>query len=199
LHRFATGSGFEAISGLGDASIPKLVRAVQAALEAVPTIPLADAEGVATSLVRALESTVSRTRVVVSGEVRRRLSRVSRVGLLAVGANGPEATAGFCRLGAPVVSTNRRAVIRLDRGILADLETATEESSAVALLRATGSRRHVRQLEDRAEAVGLELGRDALFDHGRVVPLAGEAELYARLGLLEVPPEQRDGVEERGC
>jgi hypothetical protein len=56
----------------------------------------------------------------------------------------------------------------------------------VALVRASGSRRHVRQLEERAESLGVALGDGA----------TDEADVYARLGLPLIPPERREGLDE---
>jgi DNA polymerase (family 10) len=197
LRRFAEGRGFEAVPGLGDKSAARLVSAVAAASKELPRVPLAEAARTADALAAGLAAARPDAEVLVAGEVRRRCAAVARIDLLAVVAGDPtDACAAFARLGDARLRTAWRAVVATTIGLEAELHTAAPAARAVALVRATGSRRHVRQLEERAEEVGLALGRDGLTEGGERVPLGSEAELYARLGLQYVEPPDRDGVDE---
>jgi DNA polymerase (family X) len=205
LARFAEGGGFEAIAGLGDKSIARLVNAVAAAVAATERVALADADRLADALASGLAAARSDAKVIVAGEVRRRRAEVTCVELLAVVADdaaGVGAALVALPLAAePIVLTADRAEIATREGVRAALFVAAPRERVVALVRATGSRRHVRQLEERAEERGLALRRDGLFDlragaEPEPIELADEADLYARLGLAYVEPERREGLDE---
>jgi DNA polymerase (family 10) len=83
-----------------------------------------------------------------------------------------------------VVRVEREArVAHLADGIALRLHPATPDDVGTVLVRATGSERHLRELEARAPDI---LAR----------AFATEAELYGALGLAYVPPEQRAGADE---
>jgi DNA polymerase (family 10) len=80
---------------------------------------------------------------------------------------------------------------RIAGGMTLKIDVAAPEHFGTALVRATGSERHVALLEALAEARGT-----SLFPENTAVPLlraATEPELYAALGLGYVPPELREG------
>jgi DNA polymerase (family 10) len=63
----------------------------------------------------------------------------------------------------------------------------------IALLLATGSPDHLRELSAVAEGRGLALSPQGLTRGGAVVAAKTEAEIYAALGLQFIPPELREG------
>jgi DNA polymerase (family 10) len=80
---------------------------------------------------------------------------------------------------------------RIAGGMTLEIDVAEPEHFGTALVRATGSGRHVALLEALAEARGT-----SLFPENTAAPLlraATEPELYAALGLGYVPPELREG------
>jgi DNA polymerase (family 10) len=89
-----------------------------------------------------------------------------------------------------------RQVLRVDRekaiahvadGVKIRLHAATATNWGSKLFAATGSDAHVAAIQQRAEARGIDLAQHSF---------ANEAELYAAVGLLWVPPEQRQGADE---
>ncbi len=191
LQRFAEGGGFEAIPGLGDKSIVRFVSAIADTVDAQDRVALADAERWAGDLVAELGAAHPDVEIVVAGEVRRRRSEVSGIDLLAVTAGDPSGViASFLTLPSveePLVHAPSRAEATTRDGLRAVLYVAAPEAAGIALLRATGSPRHVRQLEERAQERGVSLGG---------ADLDTEEEVYARLGLPFVPPERREGLDE---
>lgn len=198
LRRFAEGGGFEAVPGLGDRTIARLVPAVATAWKGLPHLPLAEAARLAERLRAGLEARVPGAEVTVAGEVRRGVADVSAVELLAVTAAekraAAEAFAGLPEARETRVLTPDRAEVATDSGLPAILHVAAPGERWVALVRATGPRRHLRDLEEAASAAGLELGAGGLYEAGAGAPveLGGEEELYARLGLEPVPPSLRE-------
>src|SRR5262249_31368197 len=80
------------------------------------------------------------------------------------------------------------------RGLQIDLRVGAEHQLGAAVLYFTGSKGHNVKLRQRALARGLTLNEYALTaqDDGRVVAGATEAEIYAALGLPEIPAVLRE-------
>lgn len=199
LARFAKGGGFEAIPGLGDKMIDKLVAGVRAAVKAQPHVALDEARRVAERLAAELAAAVPEAIVTIAGEVRRRRPEVASLDLLAVDRDARTAVEAFASLPAvsrPVVLAPDRAEVETESGLRATLRVATAADRWGALVRATGSPRHVRQLEERARETGLTFDGNRLARDGVEVPLASEEDLYAALGLPYIAPEEREGTGE---
>jgi DNA polymerase (family 10) len=88
-----------------------------------------------------------------------------------------------------------KSSVRLWGGIQADLRLVPEESRGAAMQYFTGSKSHNIALRDRAIARGFKLNEYGLFrvEDGVLVAGRTEAEIYAALGLAEIPPELREG------
>src|SRR5205085_10744798 len=65
-----------------------------------------------------------------------------------------------------------------------------------ALLYATGSQRHLEQLETLAREKRLTLSKDGLGKAGNPLSARTERDIYRRLGLSFIPPELREGHDE---
>jgi DNA polymerase (family 10) len=65
----------------------------------------------------------------------------------------------------------------------------------ITLLLATGSRRHVETLEQRAAAMGMALTPAGLRRGRKIVAARSEAEIYEALGLQSIEPELRGGLD----
>jgi DNA polymerase (family 10) len=66
----------------------------------------------------------------------------------------------------------------------------------ISLLRATGSKRHLEQLEQRAAGKGMTLTPDGLRRGGKIVAAKTEPQIYRALGLCYIEPELREGLGE---
>ena len=88
-----------------------------------------------------------------------------------------------------------KSSVRLWGGIQADLRLVHEESRGAAMQYFTGSKSHNIALRDRAIARGFKLNEYGLFrvDDGSLVAGRTEADIYGALGLVEIPPELREG------
>jgi DNA polymerase (family X) len=78
-------------------------------------------------------------------------------------------------------------------GITAFLTLAPAENFGAVWLARTGSDSHLRELQARAETLGLNLGPEGLYDGANLLPAQEEEEIYRRLGLAWIPPELREG------
>jgi DNA polymerase (family X) len=137
------------------------------------------------------------TKAEVAGEVRRDLEVVSSVDLVAASKRPSDVLAAFRDLSGAVHADasdeDDRAEIRFSDGLVARLTCVPPERFVPALVRATGSEAHVRQLEARAEAEGLRFAADGLRRGGERLKTATEKAFYRALGLDFVEPELREG------
>jgi DNA polymerase (family 10) len=137
----------------------------------------------------------------IAGAIRRRMEIVRDVDLVCAVRGIPSVVAAsFAQLrGVREVlgGGGRTMSLRLEDGVRVDVSCVRPEQFALALWRATGSTAHVKQMTERAAALGLVLAGDELRDRdGALIPIADEAAFYARLGLAYVVPEQREAMGE---
>ncbi len=136
------------------------------------------------------------TRVLLTGELRRRCETVDGLDLLAV-TEEPEAVLdGFVALPG-LVAVERvgplRAVGRLADGSAVRLRCSAPAGAAAARVVDTGHPSHVRELEARAADRGLRLDPSGLWRDDAPVATGSEEAVYQALGLAWIPPELREG------
>lgn len=139
--------------------------------------------------------------VVIAGSIRRRVELVRDIDLVAAVRGSPSVIAAALsqtRGVREVLGGGGRALtLRFEDGVSVDLSCVRPEHFALALWRATGSATHVRQLTERASAMGLVLAGDELRGaDGALLQVAAERDLYAHLGLAYCEPELREGAGE---
>ena len=120
------------------------------------------------------------TRIVPAGDFRRGCELVSSLALVA---EMPRAKR------APSIDLGEEITLRL----------APASRYGAALLFATGSAAHWRELQAVAGERGLRLDETGLFRGSRLVACASEEEVYAALGLPFIPPALREGSGELEC
>lgn len=139
------------------------------------------------------------TRVVVAGEVRRRCEVVSELALVAETERPPaelrDAIARFPDLLDPS-STDDLVTFRSVGGMTASIRISAPADFGAALVQATGSPTHLEQLAAHAQGAGYTLASAVLRRGGQPVPAPEEAAVYRALGLAEIPPELREGLDE---
>jgi DNA polymerase (family 10) len=133
----------------------------------------------ATGLLEAAIANLRRSRpefrgVVAAGDVRRGCEVVSDLSVVALAED--EAGEGSTPL---------------NQGIA--LHVSRPSRYGVALLLATGSADHVRELQAFAEGQGFTLDETGLRRGRRLIPCREESDVYAALGLPFIPPELREG------
>lgn len=86
-----------------------------------------------------------------------------------------------------------KASVRLLDGVQCDLRGVTDSQFAFALHYFTGSKEHNIAMRRRALAQGRTLNEYALAGPQGAIACVTEADLFAALGLAEIPPELREG------
>lgn len=137
------------------------------------------------------------TRVIVAGEVRRRLEVVRDIVLVLVASVTPEEV--FRRLRTlPGIhefagQDERTVTLRFAGGSSAQIVVTTPVNTGAVLVQATGSERHLAELASHAKERGYALNGAALWRGSVFVPTADEETFYQALGLIPIPPELREG------
>ena len=189
----ATGA-LRKLSGFGTTLEHRLVAAL--AMKPPQRWPLADAVPAAKALAAALRHLPGVEAATVAGSIRRRRPDVGDIDLVAAAVPGAEVTRAFAALPqvAEVLACGRaRATVRLTSGLQADLLVVGPESYGAALLHFTGSKAHNIALRQRAQARGLKLNEYGLYSGRKRIAGRTEAEVYAGLGLKQLPHGRREG------
>lgn len=151
---------------------------------------------VADRLLEWLDTLGTVTKSSVAGEVRRDLEVVECVDLVAASREPAAVLAAFRDLSGAAPTGPKKesyAEIRFSDGLRATLVAVQPTEFATALLYATGSREHLRQLEARAQSMGLRLAEDGVWRGEKRVATRDENAVYKALGLAFVEPELREG------
>ncbi|MBU6367435.1 MAG: DNA polymerase/3'-5' exonuclease PolX [Gemmatimonadetes bacterium] len=186
-----------ALPGFGVVLERTLRREAEALAAAPARLPRAVAAPYAEALVAWMRAGAPVREVAVGGSFRRARDTVGDLDLL-VAARPADADAVAARFTAfPETATvlargATRCAIRLRRGVQVDLRIVPPASWGSALHYFTGSTAHNIAVRRLARARGLTLNEYGLFRGRRRVAGRTEAELFAALGLAEIPPELRE-------
>ena len=164
-------------------------------------VPAADAIGVAQELVARLRSLPGVVDAAYAGSLRRMRETVGDIDVLVASAD-PAPVHAALRDSPLVVKVlaagEKKTSVLTVRGLQADLRVVEPEAWGAALVYFTGSKAHNVRVRERAVRQGLTLNEYGLFDRetGARVAGASEAEVYAALGLAEIPPPLREDTGE---
>jgi DNA polymerase (family 10) len=130
------------------------------------------------------------------GSIRRGAETSGDIDILATG-DGPDVMSTFTgyKLVERILGQGEtKSSVLLGGGIQADLRLVVPDSRGAAMQYFTGSKSHNIALRDRAISRGFKLNEYGLFrvDDGSMVAGRTEADIYAALGLDEIPPELRE-------
>jgi len=167
------------VKGLGAALQKKILQGIAIRREAEGRRHIHRADMLLRSAAEQLRrSPASLTRITPAGDFRRGCELVRDLSIVAQmpAENGP----GVVRRGGPELAVH-----------LAD-----EQHYGAALLMATGSEAHVKQLRARAARRGMTLGAEGLRKSGKRIAGRSEEEIYKALGLPFIAPELREGCGE---
>jgi DNA polymerase (family 10) len=131
----------------------------------------------------------------LAGSLRRRCETVGNVDLV-VATGAPAAALDAVAALAAVEEVTARGeadcAVRLAGGLRLHVRAVPPGELPFALRHFTGSKEHNAALVSRAAAAGLTLTERGLLRGGAPVPCTGEPELFAALGLADIPPELRE-------
>ncbi len=153
----------------------------------------------ATALLESLGESPDARQVSLAGSLRRRNEIVKDINIIASSPDPRALVTHFVALPqieAIVEQDETRATVTLISGIKSDLQVVSEKEFPYALRYFTGSKEHNAAMRRRAESMGLKLDERGLFRGDDLVACRDEDELFARLGLADIPPELREDMGE---
>ncbi|HVL99302.1 MAG TPA: DNA polymerase/3'-5' exonuclease PolX [Egibacteraceae bacterium] len=164
-------------------------------------VPAADAIAVAEELVARLREVPGVTDAAYAGSLRRMRETVGDIDVLAA-SEDPGAVHATLRDSPLVVKVlaagEKKTSVLTVRGLQADLRVVEPAAWGAALVYFTGSKAHNVRIRERAVRRGLTVNEYGVFDRetGERVAGSSEAEVYAALGMVEVPPPLREDTGE---
>ncbi len=158
-----------------------------------------EAMGMAQQLLDALANSRAAVRLALAGDLRRRKEIVERIDLLASAPDNEHVVGVVAKipLVEEVVASGPTGVsVRLRTGMSADVQVVHDDAFPFALHHLTGSQAHTAALRERARERGYSLNEHSLFRGDERVVCRDEAEIFAAIGMSDIPPELREGMGE---
>jgi len=186
---------------LGKKSIENIRRGVLARRGRTKRTPLGVALPLAREIVAYLQRSSPAHDLTPAGSVRRNESLVGDIDIVCTSDDPGAVIAAFVgweRAEAVLSEGGTKASIWLAGGLQIDLRVLPSELYGNLLQHFTGSREHNIQLRELAVRKNLRVSENGILDlsDGRSIACRTEADVYAALGLMEIPPEMRLGVGE---
>jgi DNA polymerase (family 10) len=187
------------LDGFGEKSQAKILEGIQQLKRHQGHFLFSDAMAAAERLIAALQPSPNVIRISIAGSLRRRKETVKDIDLLISSASPAEVMARFIALPGVtdvIAHGDTKSSVRLTEGLQADLRVVTDTEFPYALHHFTGSKEHNTALRGLAKAQGLKMNEYGLFRGNELIPCSTEADLYAALGMDEIPPELRENLGE---
>lgn len=201
LEKALAAGALVAIPRLGKKSIENIRRGVLAYVGRAKRTPLGVALPLAREIIAFLEASTPARDLTPAGSVRRNEPLVGDIDIVCT-ADEPDAVirafAAWERAEAVLAEGGTKASIWLAGGLQIDLRVLPANVYGNLLQHFTGSREHNIQLRELAVRKNLRVSENGIVDltSGTLITCRTEAEVYAVLGLVEIPPEMRLGVGE---
>jgi DNA polymerase (family 10) len=201
LERALAAGTLTEIPRLGTKSIENIRRGVLAYVGRSKRTPLGTALPLAREIMAFLAASSPAHDLTTAGSVRRNEPLVGDIDIVCTSAE-PEAViaafVGWERAEAVLAEGGTKASIWLAGGLQIDLRVLPAHVYGNLLQHFTGSREHNIQLRELAVRKNLRVSENGIVDltDGRLIVCRTEAEVYAALDLMEIPPEMRLGVGE---
>jgi DNA polymerase (family 10) len=187
------------LEGFGEKSQANILDGIRMLKRHQGRFLFSDALEEAEALVAALRASPDVIRISLAGSLRRRRETVKDIDLLVSSDAAAVVMEQFMALpgAAEVIAHGEtKSSIRLGSGLQADLRVVTDKEFPYALHHFTGSKEHNTALRGLAKSQGMKMNEYGLFRGEELVPCSTEAELFAALGMEEIPPELRENLGE---
>lgn len=189
------------IPRLGKKSIENIRRGVLAYQGRTKRTPLGVAMPLAREIVAYLAERAPAHDLTPAGSLRRNEPTVGDIDIVCTSDEPDAVIAAFTnweRAEAVLAEGGTKASIWLAGGLQIDLRVLPAHVYGNLLQHFTGSREHNIQLRELAVRKNLRVSENGIVDltDGRLITCRTEAEVYAALGLMEIPPEMRLGLGE---
>ncbi len=196
------------LSGFGPKSQAKILKGIDVVHRFAGRHLLSDAWELGEGLRERVSALPGVERCELAGSIRRRKETIKDIDLLVTVKDTATDTApvmdafvGFPEVDEVTGHGSTKSSVRMDNGMQVDLRVVETGQYPFALAYFTGSKEHNTVMRGRAKARGLRLNEYGLFpvgtdgevaDSSVSVSCAEEADIFAELGLREIPPELRE-------
>jgi DNA polymerase (family 10) len=186
-----------AVKGFGERTEEKILEGIAQAASRGKRHLLVDGLAVGEEILAHLRSSPAVERAELGGSARRWRETVADLDVL-VATRDPVAVmdrfVAFPQVKQVEGRGDTKCSVVLASGMQVDLRAMPPDDWATALHHFTGSKAHHTKLRGLARDLGYTVSEWGLqrLDDGKKVPIGSEAELYAKLGLPEIPPELRE-------
>lgn len=201
LERALESDALVAIPRLGKKTIENIKRGVLAYKGRSKRTPIGTAMPIALEVVELLIARSPAHDVTPAGSLRRHEPTVGDIDIVCT-SDEPQAVidafTAWDRAEAVLAEGTTKASIWLAGGLQIDLRVLPAHLYGNLLQHFTGSREHNIQLRELAVRKSLRVSENGIVDltDGRIITCRTEGEVYAAIGLAEIPPEMRLGVGE---
>ncbi len=198
----------DGMEGVGPKTIEKMKKGIAFVRSYSGRIPLGEALPVAEEIIAELGAHSRLHRIESAGSLRRRCETIGDVDILAGvrGKPGPDrrkpgdsdvdpVIEAFTELGMVsevLAAGDTRASVRTGSGLQVDLRVVSLESFGAALQYFTGSKAHNVRIRGIAAEKGLKFNEYGVFRGSERIAGKTEKEVYATIGLPDMPPELRE-------
>jgi DNA polymerase (family 10) len=199
LERAAEKGDIRDLPHFGERSEQRILDAVAFAKDTAGRRPLGEALAVARPIEASLARLPGVVQAAIAGSIRRHRETIGDVDLLVASDSPEQVSSAFEALPevqAVLARGPTKTLVRLAKGIDADLRVLAPESFGAALQYFTGSKAHNVALRKIAQSQGLKLNEYGVFRGRRVIAGRTEEEVYEALGLTWIPPEMREDTGE---
>jgi DNA polymerase (family 10) len=201
LERALAAGALAEIPRLGAKSIDNIRRGVLAYRGRNQRTPLGVALPLARDVIAYLRAHAPAADLMAAGSLRRQEPTVGDIDIVCTSDDAAAVIDAFVhweRAAAVLGEGTTKASIWLESGLQIDLRVLPAAVYGNLLQHFTGSREHNIQLRELAARKNLRVSENGIVDlsDGRTIHCRTEAEVYATLGLAEIPPEMRLGLGE---
>jgi DNA polymerase (family 10) len=201
LERALAAGALSEIPRLGKKTIENIRRGVLAYQGRAKRTPLGTALPLAREIMAYLAASSPAHDLTPAGSVRRNEPTVGDIDIICTSDESDAVIGAFTRwerAEAVLAEGGTKASIWLAGGLQIDLRVLPAHVYGNLLQHFTGSREHNIQLREMAVRKNLRVSENGIVDlsDGRLIVCRTEAEVYAALGLMEIPPEMRLGMGE---
>lgn len=189
------------LPGMGKKSEEKILKGIATKEASVGRYLIGQAYPIAKEIHDRLSAMKGVYESAIAGSMRRGKETVGDVDILVSAKDGEPLMNEFLATGEideVIANGKTKSSIRLNNGLQVDLRIVPKESFGAALQYFTGSKEHNVRVREIAVKQGLKVNEYGVYKTDGDEPVAGKTEedVYQSLGMVWVPPELREGLEE---
>jgi DNA polymerase (family 10) len=189
------------LDGFGQKSQDKVLQSIELQKKYSERFLFPVAQDSANQIVDYLTANIKIKKLEIAGSIRRKKETIKDIDIIAScdEKDREEVMTYFVSSdqGMQIISQgNTKSAVILDSGITAELRLVNDEEYPFLLQHATGSKEHNTQLRRLAKEQNYKMNEYGLFKDNRLIACKDENEIYHKLGLQTIAPENREGMEE---